>query len=53
MYKNCGQGENIVDFGVVSLCPTINTLEEYAVGFHKHVNVFVEDMRHKSLHRAC
>lgn len=43
-YKKCAVGEQICYVGVVSLSPTVNALDEYAVGYRKHINATAEDI---------
>lgn len=42
MFKKCGKGEQTFYFVVVSLYPTVNALDEPAVGYRKHINASVE-----------
>ena len=44
-HVKCAKGQKIFYYDVVSLYPTVNTLDSYAVGFKKHVITTVEDIR--------
>ena len=44
-YHKCGKGQKIFYFDVVSLYPTVNALDDYAVGFNRYVNITVEDIK--------
>ena len=43
-YHKCGKGEKIFYYDVVSLYPTVNALDEYAVGFNRYVNTTSKDI---------
>ena len=45
-YIKCGENQKIVSYDVVSLYPTVNALDDYAVDFHKlRYNLTVEEIR--------
>ena len=43
-YHKCGKGEKIFYYDVVSLYPTVNALDEYAVGFNRYVSTTSKDI---------
>ena len=44
-YYKCNENEKIYHFDVVSLYPTVNALDDYAIGFKKYVDITVEDIK--------
>ena len=44
-YHKCGKGQKIFYLDVVSLYPTVNALDDYAVGFNRYVRITVEDIK--------
>ena len=44
-YAKCNEHEKIFYFDVTSLYPTVNALDDYAVGFGRYVKTSVEDIR--------
>ena len=44
-YHKCGKGQKICYFDVVSLYPTVNALDVYAVGFNRYVRITGEDIK--------
>ena len=43
-YVKCNKHQKIFSYDVVSLYPSVNALDDYAVGFKKYVNITVEDI---------
>ena len=43
-YHKCNKKEKIFYFDIVSLYPTVNALDNYAVGFSKYVNITSDDI---------
>ena len=43
-YHKCNEDEKIFYYDVVSLYPTVNALDEYAVGFKKNVKMTLDDL---------
>ena len=43
-YHNCNKDEKLFYYDVVSLYPTVNALDNYAVGFSKYVNITSDDI---------
>ena len=44
-YFKCTKNQKIYYFDVVSLYPTVNALDSYAVGFKKYVSITVDDIK--------
>ena len=43
-YHKCNENQQIFYYDVVSLYPTVNALDEYAIGFSKYVNITLDDI---------
>ena len=43
-YHKCSPGQKIFYYDVVSLYPTVNALDYYAVGFNRYVNITAQDI---------
>ena len=43
-YHKCNEHQKVFYYDVVSLYPTVNSLDEYAVGFSKYVNLTLENI---------
>lgn len=52
LYRTCGKDEQTFYLVVVSLCPTVSALDEYAVGYRRHINAIVEDIT-EPIHWSC
>ena len=42
-YYKCKENEKLFYYDIVSLYPTVNALDDYAIGFSKYVNNFKPD----------
>ena len=47
-YHKCNENQKIFYYDVVSLYPTVNSLDEYAVGFSKYVNITLDDINNNT-----
>ena len=48
-YKRCDpKHERIYYFDIVSLYPTVNALDDYAIGFKQYINASVEDIKNEA-----
>ena len=47
-YHKCNENQKIFYYDVVSLYPTVNSLDEYAVGFSKYVNITLDDINNNN-----
>ncbi len=43
-YIKCNEHQKIFYFDVVSLYPTVNALDSYAIGFKKYIDITVDDI---------
>ena len=44
-YHKCNENQKIFSFDVVSLYPSVNAMDTYAVGFSKYVNITADDIK--------
>ena len=47
-YHKCNENQKIFYYDVVSLYPTVNSLDEYAVGFSKYINITLDDINNNN-----